>query len=94
MLLGSKYPMFVAWDEELGFLYNERYAETLGAKHPRALGTRFHDIWAEIWPEISPLVDAALAGEASYHKDLPLVVNRRGFDEQAWFTRCTPNSPI
>ena len=30
--------MFVAWGEELGFLYNDPYAEILGAKHPRALG--------------------------------------------------------
>jgi hypothetical protein len=33
--------MFVAWGEELGFLYNDAYAEILGAKHPRALGRRF-----------------------------------------------------
>jgi PAS domain S-box-containing protein len=86
LLLSSKFPMFVAWGEELGFLYNDSYAEILGAKHPQALGARFRDIWAEIWPEISPLVSAALAGEASYQEDLPLIVNRRGFDEQAWFT--------
>jgi PAS domain-containing protein len=86
LLLTSKFPMFVAWGPELGFLYNDPYAEILGAKHPAALGVRFHDIWAEIWPDISPLIDAALAGEATYREDLPLVVNRHGLDEQAWFT--------
>ncbi|WP_052402150.1 PAS domain-containing protein [Muricoccus aerilatus] len=86
LLLGSKFPMFVAWGEELGFLYNDAYAEILGAKHPRALGARFHDIWAEIWPDISPLIDAAMAGEATYRQDLPLLMNRKGFDEQTWFT--------
>jgi PAS domain-containing protein len=78
--------MFVAWGSELGFLYNDAYAEILGAKHPRALGRRFRDVWAEIWPDIAPLVDAALAGEASYRDDLPLVLNRKGFDERTWFT--------
>src|SRR3954452_23458610 len=39
--------MFVAWGRELGFLYNDSYAETLGAKHPAALCRRFHDIWSE-----------------------------------------------
>jgi hypothetical protein len=68
LLLGSKFPMFVAWGEELSFLYNDAYTEILGAKHPRALGARFHDIWAEIWPDISPLIDAALAGEATWCK--------------------------
>ncbi len=86
LLLNSKFPMFVAWGAELGFLYNDAYADILGAKHPDALGRRFCDIWAEIWPDISPLVDAAMAGEASYRENLPLVMNRRGFGEQTWFT--------
>ena len=85
-MLGSKFPMFVAWGDELGFLYNDAYAEILGAKHPGALGARFCDIWSEIWSDISPLIDAALAGEATYCEDLPLVMNRHGFDEQTWFT--------
>src|SRR4051794_32152873 len=86
LLLQSQFPMFVAWGGELGFLYNDAYAEILGAKHPNALGSRFHDIWSEIWPDISPLVDSAIAGEATYREDLPLVMNRKGFDEQTWFT--------
>ncbi|HKC56057.1 MAG TPA: PAS domain-containing protein [Vicinamibacterales bacterium] len=86
LLLQSQFPMFVAWGDALGFLYNDSYAEILGAKHPRALGRRFHEIWSEIWPDISPLIDAAMAGQATYREDLPLVLNRRGYDEQAWFT--------
>jgi signal transduction histidine kinase len=86
LLLQSRFPMFVAWGEDLGFLYNDPYAEILGAKHPRALGRRFYDIWSEIWADISPLIDAALAGEATYREDLPLVMNRKGYDEQTWFT--------
>jgi signal transduction histidine kinase/CheY-like chemotaxis protein len=78
--------MFVAWGPELGFLYNDSYAEILGAKHPSALGSRFSDIWSEIWSDISPLIDAAMAGEATYREDLPLVMNRKGYDEQTWFT--------
>ena len=86
LLLQSQFPMFVAWGPDLGFLYNDPYAEILGAKHPRALGRRFHDIWSEIWPDISPLIDAAMAGQATYREDLPLVMNRKGYDEQTWFT--------
>jgi PAS domain S-box-containing protein len=86
LLLQSKFPMFVAWGPELAFLYNDAYAEILGSKHPGALGQRFDHIWAEIWADISPLVDAALAGQSLFQKDLPLVMNRKGFPEQAWFT--------
>ena len=86
LLLQSRFPMFVAWGEELGFLYNDAYAEILGAKHPRALGRRFYDIWSEIWSDISPLIDAAMTGQAIYREDLPLLMNRQGYDEQTWFT--------
>ena len=86
LLLTSKFPMFVAWGPELGFLYNDSYVPILGAKHPKALGARFHDIWSEIWPDIAPLIDAALAGEATFREDLPLLMNRKGFPENTWFT--------
>ena len=86
LVLQSRFPMFVAWGPDLGFLYNDPYAEILGAKHPRALGRRFYDIWSEIWTDISPLIDAAMAGQATYREDLPLLMNRKGYDEQTWFT--------
>lgn len=86
LLLNSKFPMFLAWGENLGFLYNDAYAEILGAKHPQALGRRFFDIWSEIWPDISPLIEVAMAGEAVYRENLPLKINRRGRIEDAWFT--------
>jgi signal transduction histidine kinase/CheY-like chemotaxis protein len=86
VLLQSRFPMFVAWGKDLGFLYNDPYAEILGTKHPAALGRRFYDIWSEIWTDISPLIDAAMAGHANYREDLPLVMNRKGYDEETWFT--------
>nr|WP_314443720.1 PAS domain S-box protein [uncultured Sphingomonas sp.] len=70
----------------MGFLYNDPYAEILGTKHPKALGACFRDIWAEIWPDIAPLVDAAMEGEATYRENLPLLMDRKGYDEQTWFT--------
>jgi PAS domain S-box-containing protein len=78
--------MFVAWGPKLGFLYNDAYSDLLGSKHPNAMGQPFQRVWADIWAEISPLVDAALDSEASYHENLPLVTTRMGFEEQAWFT--------
>lgn len=86
LLLNSKFPMFVAWGEELGFLYNDAYAEILAEKHPRSLGAKFYDVWSEIWPDIWPLIEAALAGNASYRENLPLTMKRKGFFEQTWFT--------
>jgi signal transduction histidine kinase/ActR/RegA family two-component response regulator len=86
LMLNSGFPMFVAWGEGLGFLYNDPYRDILGDKHPRAMGRRFHDIWAEIWDDIWPLIDRALKGEATYADRLLLVMNRHGYDEPTWFT--------
>ena len=38
LVLGSKFPMFVAWGPELSLIYNDAYAEILRGKHPAALG--------------------------------------------------------
>jgi len=86
LMLGSKFPMFVAWGPELGFLYNDAYAVILGAKHPQAMGRRFEDIWTEIWADVGPLAYRAMHGEATWLEDLPLVLNRKGYDEETWFT--------
>jgi signal transduction histidine kinase/ActR/RegA family two-component response regulator len=86
LMLNSGFPMFVAWGDELGFLYNDPYREVLGDKHPRAMGRRFHDIWSEIWDDIGPLIDRALSGEATYVDRLLLIMNRHGYDEPTWFT--------
>ncbi|MGE7415600.1 PAS domain-containing protein [Methylobacterium tarhaniae] len=86
LMLGSRFPMFVAFGPELGFLYNDAYAEILGDKHPAALGRRFRDIWSEIWPDVAPLVDRALSGEPTWSEDMPLLMRRHGYDEPTWFT--------
>jgi PAS domain S-box-containing protein len=86
ILLSSKFPMFLAWGSELRFLYNDAYIDVLGGKHPAALGGAFEDIWAEIWRDVGPLVRRALAGEATYWDNLPLMMTRKGYAEQTWFT--------
>lgn len=85
-MLDSKFPMFVAWGPELTFLYNDAYSEILGEKHPAAMGQRFEDIWSEIWEDISPIVERAMSGVASYYENLPLTMQRKGYSEQTWFT--------
>ncbi|WP_458388534.1 HWE histidine kinase domain-containing protein [Sphingomonas sp. F9_3S_D5_B_2] len=78
--------MFIAWGSELTFIYNDAYAPILGTKHPSALGAPFQQIWPEIWSDIGPLAERALAGEATWLEDLPLRMHRHGYDEDTWFT--------
>jgi len=86
MLLNSKFPMFLAWGPQLSLLYNDAYIEILGDKHPSALGSRLEDTWGEVWGDVRPSVEQAMGGHAVYAENLPLNVNRRGYDEPAWFT--------
>jgi PAS domain S-box-containing protein len=86
ILLGSRFPMFLAWGADLRFIYNDAYAEILGHKHPAALGHAFEDIWAEIWSDLKPFVDRAVAGESTFAVDMPLTMTRKGRPEQTWFT--------
>ena len=86
LMLGSAFPMFLAWGPDLGFLYNDAYIEILGARHPHAIGQPFQAVWSEIWSDIHPLVQKALQGQATFLEDLPLVMTRNGHDEDVWFT--------
>ena len=86
LILNTSFPMFVAWGPRLSFLYNDAYAEIMGEKHPAALGQPFEQVWTEIWDDILPIIEQAMSGESTYHKNLPLQVRRKGFMEEAWFT--------
>lgn len=85
LMLDSKFPMFVAWGDELGFLYNDAYSVILGAKHPVSLGLRFCDVWSDIWDDIAPLVERTMCGESIYLDRFPLTMRRHGYDEETWF---------
>jgi two-component sensor histidine kinase len=88
LLLTSRFPMFIACGPDLIFLYNDDYIPVLGAKHPSALGSRFQDVWLEVWDDISPLIYNALAGHGAFLEDLPLATHRKGYRELAYFTCC------
>ncbi len=86
LMLGSAFPMFVAWGPALYTLYNEAYADILGDKHPAAMGQPFLDIWQEIREDLAPLVARVVRGEAFFMENLPLLMRRHGYDEDTWFT--------
>jgi signal transduction histidine kinase len=87
LMLGSAFPMFVAWGPQLAQLYNDSYARILGAKHPASLGRPLLEVWAEISAAIAPLAESALRGDSQYLENLPLRMTRgRGGEEDTWFT--------
>jgi PAS domain S-box-containing protein len=87
ILLSSRYAMWMAWGPDLTMLYNDAYRPTLGIKHPAALGMQASDVWAEIWPDISPRIETVLAtGVATYDEGLLLFLERSGFPEETYHT--------
>lgn len=91
LCLASRFPQAVLWSDELITLHNDAFSAILGEK-PFALGRPFSEVWQEAWSEISHLADRALAGEAVYIEDFPLLIERHGKPERAYFTFCY--SPI
>ncbi|MBE7199062.1 MAG: response regulator [Parafilimonas terrae] len=84
VMLRAKQAMFIAWGDERTMLYNDAYAELLGAKHP-CLGQPFERVWAEIWADIKPLVDQVFAGEPVHMDDIQLFIERGAGLEEAHF---------
>ena len=88
IVLTSRFAMWMAWGDELTFFYNDAYArDTLGAKHPWALGRRADEVWREIWPEIGPRITSVLAGgPATWDEGLMLILERSGYSEETYHT--------
>ncbi len=71
----------------LTFVYNDAYAPMLGKRHPDALGRSGRDVWADIWPQLRPQVEAVMSrGEATWNERVHLVMERNGVPEDTWFT--------
>lgn len=78
-MLNMGHPAFIAWGSDKTVLYNEAYVPLLGAMHPRALGSRYFDLWSEIANDIGPLVERVMSGERLEITNIALnLTGRRG----------------
>ncbi|UZE16361.1 response regulator [Pseudomonas sp. B21-054] len=89
--LASHFPQAIVWGPDLITVYNDAFLPILGDK-PEALGRPFNEVWQEVWSDIGPIVRAAFDGQATFIENFPLVIERGGGPEQAYFTFCY--SPI
>lgn len=85
-ILSCPTAMFLAWGPDLLCFYNDAYRPILGYRVDTALGQPFREVWASIWDEIEPLVDATLAGESTTVTDMPLDLSRDGRPERGWWS--------
>ena len=88
ILLTSRFAMWMAWGPDLTCFYNDAYRhDTLGLKHPWALGATARKVWEEIWPDIGPMIDSVLAtGIATWESAMLLYLERSGYREETYHT--------
>jgi PAS domain S-box-containing protein len=84
-VLENRFPAALVWGPGLVTIYNDAFRPILGEK-PEALGRSFADIWREAWDEIAPMVEGAFDGRSTFIEDFPLLIDRSGRPEQAYFT--------
>lgn len=92
MLLASPVPMVLAYGGEHVLLYNDAYAEVLGARHPAALGRPAAEVFGEQWqsPGVGGVIaDVYRSGQPFLEAETQIAVARGGAGhvEQASFTR-------
>jgi anti-sigma regulatory factor (Ser/Thr protein kinase) len=74
-LLEATAPMAYCHGAGYAMAYNDRFADLLGAKHPRSWGQRAADAMPEIWarPGYAQAVDQVFEGGPSFHDDGEMV---------------------
>lgn len=88
ILLTSRFSMWMCWGDQLTMFYNDAYrADTLGGKHPWALGRPASEVWSEIWKDVGPRIDGVLeTGRATWDEGLLLFLERSGYREETYHT--------
>ncbi len=87
--LNSRFPFLIWWGSELTAIYNDAYIPIFAGKHPLVLGKPGNEAWGEpeVWDVIDPMLNEVLAGGmATWSEDQLLLLHRKGFLEEAYFT--------
>lgn len=87
LLLGSGYPMYIAWGPSFIQFYNDAYRPILGKlKHPAALGIGTPETFPELWEFIGPMFRRVLqAGQETTLLGQALFLNRNGYMEECYY---------
>ncbi|MFC4161357.1 PAS domain S-box protein [Chitinimonas lacunae] len=86
LLLPAEAQIVLFWGPEFIAFYNDSYAPTIGAKHPRAFGLPAALSWHELWADLEPLLDGVRrSGQTFSARDRPFRIDRYGFLETVYF---------
>ncbi|KEQ68735.1 hypothetical protein M436DRAFT_57694, partial [Aureobasidium namibiae CBS 147.97] len=80
-------PRLLLWGDDHIMIYNEACITMFAERHPRALGSRADDTWADIWAEMAPLIKYVhTEGRGTRLNKLPLVMHRNGYPEDTYWS--------
>lgn len=86
-ILNSPESMILAWGrDDLTFFFNETYFPLLGPRLSWAMGSPFHEVWADAWEQAKPIIDDAFEGRSQRFTDLPWKLGTDRGAAQTWFT--------
>ena len=87
LMLQSPFPTVLSWGAEMVFLYNDAAIPTLTAKHPKALGSLYHDVFPEAWDLVSADLEACLyRGETAMRDNMLIPVALNGVLVDQYFS--------
>lgn len=85
ILMSAHFAMCATWGPEKTLLYNAAYIPFLADRHPAALGQPIDQVWQDVWDDIRPLIEQAMAGKPVHREDLLLVMTRKGYPEDTYW---------
>lgn len=86
VMLPALQPMFICWGPQQIMLYNDPYGPICGARHPAGFGSRFEDLWHDIWVHVEPIVTKAYNGIGTQMDDIEFTMFRNGHAEETHFS--------
>ena len=86
-VLASQFSSCLYWGRDLIAIHNDAFLSVLNGRTD-TLGRPMADIWADVWHEIGPIAEKALAGEATFGTDFRIEPERGGARREAFFTFC------
>jgi len=81
LMLNTAQPISLWWGPDLINFHNDAYEPMLGGRAGGALGQPARALWPDVWKDVWPLVEKALAGHSTRVEDMPLLMTRSGYDE-------------
>jgi hypothetical protein len=78
LMLHSPFPTILSWGPEMVFLYNDAAISTLTAKHPKALGGLYREVFQEAWDLVGDDLEACFYRGKTAVRDnmfIPILIN-------------------